>query len=109
MVKQTAQLYDSGKFTLGQIGMCKFYVTSTARQALSTLRSLQGGNGLISDFGVARAFADIEGVHSFEGTAEVNALIAGRELTGISTFAPPVKRQSDNQQQKQRQPSRAKL
>jgi acyl-CoA oxidase len=33
-----------------------------------------------------KALADMEAIHTYEGTYEVNTLLAGRELTGIAAF-----------------------
>ena len=35
---------------------------------------------------VMRALADMEAVYTYEGTYEINALVAGRELTGLAAF-----------------------
>ena len=35
---------------------------------------------------VMRALTDMEAVYTYEGTYEVNALVAGRELTGLAAF-----------------------
>ena len=51
-------------------------------------REVLGGNGILSDFSVAKAFCDIEAFYSYEGTYDVNALVAGRGLTGISAIKP---------------------
>lgn len=45
-----------------------------------------GGNGIVSDYHVMRAFCDMEGIYTYEGTYDVNALVCGRELTGFSAF-----------------------
>ncbi|MEO1075244.1 MAG: hypothetical protein AAFX41_04660 [Bacteroidota bacterium] len=34
----------------------------------------------------ARLFADAEAVYSYEGTHEMNTLIVGRAITGLSAF-----------------------
>jgi glutaryl-CoA dehydrogenase len=31
--------------------------------------------------------ADIEAIHTYEGTATMQALIVGRDITGVSAFA----------------------
>jgi len=51
-----------------------------------------GGNGIISDNYAMKALADAEVVFTFEGTYEVNTLVAGRELTGISSFKSSIKK-----------------
>ena len=50
-------------------------------------RDLLGGNGILLENRVARHFADIEALHTYEGTETVQALIIGREITGVSAFA----------------------
>jgi glutaryl-CoA dehydrogenase len=32
--------------------------------------------------------ADIEAIHTFEGTATMQNLIVGRDITGLSAFSP---------------------
>jgi len=50
-------------------------------------RELCGGNGIILENRVMKAMMDMEVIHTYEGTYEVNMLVAGRELTGgISAF-----------------------
>eukprot|EP01133_Synstelium_polycarpum_P003491 gene3491-3987_t len=56
------------------------------REVVSLARELVGGNGIVTSFGVARAFVDMEAVHTFEGTYDINVLIAAREITGLSSF-----------------------
>jgi glutaryl-CoA dehydrogenase len=36
---------------------------------------------------VARHWADIEAVHTFEGTETIQTLIVGRDVTGIGAFS----------------------
>jgi len=33
-----------------------------------------------------RALADMEGVYTYEGSYEINSLVAGRQLTGLAAF-----------------------
>jgi alkylation response protein AidB-like acyl-CoA dehydrogenase len=50
-------------------------------------REVCGGNGIILDNHVMKCMMDIESLHTFEGTYEINSLISGRELTGgIAAF-----------------------
>jgi len=49
-------------------------------------RSILGGNGIVTDYGMAKIFADAEAVYSYEGTYEINALVTGRAITGISAI-----------------------
>ncbi|GAM17528.1 hypothetical protein SAMD00019534_007030 [Acytostelium subglobosum LB1] len=86
MTMRVSQLYDKSQLTYGQVGLLKAHNTSRGREVVSMARELVGGNGIVTDYGVARSFVDMEAVHTFEGTYEINALIAGREITGHSAF-----------------------
>jgi len=41
---------------------------------------------MITDFHVGRAFTDMEAVHTFEGSYDINTLIAAREITGLNAL-----------------------
>ena len=45
-----------------------------------------GGNGILLDHDVGRFVADAEAIYSYEGTREINALVVGRAITGLSAF-----------------------
>ena len=67
--------------------MGKYTATRTARSIAANARDLLGGNGILLKHRVARHFADIEGLHTYEGTETIQALLIGRSFTGISAFA----------------------
>ncbi|MCE0768227.1 hypothetical protein LWC35_35835 [Pseudonocardia kujensis] len=67
-------------------GLAKLHNTSKARAVLAEAPDLLGGIGILLDFHVMRHMADVEAVHTFEGTETMQALIVGRDLTGISAF-----------------------
>ena len=56
--------------------------TRMAREVVQLAREICGGNGIILDYHVMKQLMDIEAIHTYEGTYEVNALVSGRELTG---------------------------
>jgi glutaryl-CoA dehydrogenase len=45
-------------------------------------RDMCGGNGILLENHVIKQMMDIEAVHTYEGTYEVNMLVSGREITG---------------------------
>ena len=45
-----------------------------------------GGNGISTDYEMAKIFADAEAIYSYEGSYEINALLVGRAVTGIAAF-----------------------
>ncbi|KAL6604052.1 hypothetical protein ACP70R_044413 [Stipagrostis hirtigluma subsp. patula] len=82
------KLHDAGKITVGQASLGKAWITKQARETVALGRELLGGNGIVTDFHVAKAFCDMESVYSYEGSYDVNALIVAREITGISSIRP---------------------
>ena len=68
-------------------GLAKMNNTRRARQVISQARDLLGGNGILLENHVIRHMADIEAIHTFEGTETIQTLIVGRDITGVSAFA----------------------
>ena len=87
MAMQMTRLDEAGHLTPAQASLAKFTCTRTARSIASNARDLLGGNGILLANRVARHMADIEALHTYEGTETVQALIIGRSITGISAFA----------------------
>lgn len=88
MAWKLTKLYEQGKMTHEQASLVKAWTTQNGRQVMALGRELLGGNGIVTDFLVAKAWADCEAYYSYEGTYEVNALVAGRGLTGIPAIKP---------------------
>ena len=68
-------------------GLAKLNNTSKARMICADARDMLGGNGILLDHHVIRHMADIEAIHTYEGTAAMQTLIVGRDITGASAFA----------------------
>lgn len=86
VVCRGVELNIAGKNTIGKLGMMKAWVTLRIREVAALGRELLGGNGIITDNYVMKAFCDMEAVYTYEGSYEVNSLVAGRELTGYAAF-----------------------
>lgn len=82
-----AQLQDQGRLTGPMASLAKMHHARKARQVCLDARDILGGNGLLLSHHVARHLTDMEVVHTYEGTDSIQALIVGRDLTGISAFA----------------------
>jgi glutaryl-CoA dehydrogenase len=67
-------------------GLAKMNNTTRARQVIAEARDLLGGNGILLENHVIRHMADIEAIHTFEGTETIQTLIVGRDITGVSAF-----------------------
>ena len=50
-------------------------------------RDLLGGNGILLEHHVVRHWADIEAIHTFEGTETMQTLIVDPDIAGIDAFA----------------------
>lgn len=83
---RVSNLIDDGKATMGQIAMTKAWVTERAREVARLGREVFGGNGITHENYVMKALADMEAIYTYEGTYDINTLVAGRELTGLSAF-----------------------
>ena len=80
------RLIEEGKLTDTIAAIAKMNNTRKARQVISEARDLLGGNGILLDFHVIRHMADIEAIHTYEGTETIQTLIVGRDITGASAF-----------------------
>jgi glutaryl-CoA dehydrogenase len=56
------------------------------RETVAMGRSLLGGNGIVTDYRMAKIFADAEAIYTYEGSYEINTLIVGRAVTGVSAI-----------------------
>jgi glutaryl-CoA dehydrogenase len=84
---QLARLADAGRVSDTIAGLAKFNNTRKARRVIADARDLLGGNGILLSNHVIRHMSDIEVLHTFEGTETMQALIVGRDITGIGAFA----------------------
>ena len=81
-----ARLMERGRLTDTMASLAKMNHTRKARQVCAEARDLLGGNGILLDFHVVRHMADMEAVHTYEGTETIQALIVGKHVTGQSAF-----------------------
>ena len=86
MMVRLSQLEDAGEAKDEQSALAKAFTTARMRESVAIGRSLLGGNGIVTDFEMAKIFADAEAIYSYEGTHEINTLVTGRAITGISAI-----------------------
>ncbi|HEY8702832.1 MAG TPA: acyl-CoA dehydrogenase family protein [Arthrobacter sp.] len=86
MMVRLSQLEDAGQAQDEQSALAKAFTTARMRESVAIGRSLLGGNGIVTDYEMAKIFADAEAIYSYEGTHEVNTLVTGRAITGISAI-----------------------
>ena len=85
------RLKDEGLLDPPTVSMFKMNNVAKARRTAALAREVLGGNGVLLDYRVMEHMADIEGVYTYEGTNDVNALIVGQAITGHRAFSarPP--------------------
>jgi len=84
---QIGRLAEDGQLTATVAGLAKMHNTRKARLLAAEARDMLGGNGILLDNHVIRHMADLEAIHTFEGTETMQTLIVGRDITGIGAFA----------------------
>ena len=86
MMVRLAQLEDAGVAKDEQSALAKAFTTARMRESVALGRGILGGNGIVTDYEMAKIFADAEAIYSYEGTHEINTLVTGRAITGISAI-----------------------
>jgi glutaryl-CoA dehydrogenase len=84
---QIGRLAERGQLTDTIAGLAKLNNTRKARQVCAEARDMLGGNGILLENHVIRHMADIEAIHTYEGTETMQTLIVGRDITGVGAFA----------------------
>jgi glutaryl-CoA dehydrogenase len=83
---QLALLQEAGTAHDEHSALAKAYCTMRMRESVGWARELLGGNGILLEHNVGRFVADAEAIYSYEGTREMNTLIVGKAITGLSAF-----------------------
>jgi len=81
-----AQLQAAGTAADEHSALAKAFCTVRMRETVGYARELLGGNGILLEQQVGRFVADAEAIYSYEGTREINTLVVGRAITGLSAF-----------------------
>jgi len=83
---RVSQLQDAGLVRDEHASLAKAVTTVRMRETVGWAREVLGGNGILLEHHVGRFVADAEAIYSYEGTREVNTMIVGRAITGLSAF-----------------------
>jgi glutaryl-CoA dehydrogenase len=86
MMLRLGQLQSEGHMKDEHASLAKAYTTVKCRETVGYARELLGGNGILLDNHIGRFVADAEAIYSYEGTREMNTLIVGKAITGLSAF-----------------------
>jgi glutaryl-CoA dehydrogenase len=83
---QVAQLKDQGEAIPEMISMIKRNSCQKSLDIARKSRDILGGNGISEEYNVFRHLTNLETVNTYEGTADIHALILGKYFTGYSSF-----------------------
>src|SRR5271155_5281732 len=86
MMLRLAQLQEQGTMEDEHASLAKAFTTVKCRETVGYARELLGGNGILLENHIGRFVADAEAIYSYEGTREMNTLIVGKAITGLSAF-----------------------
>ena len=87
MCWRLSRLADGRRMTAAMASLAKMNHAAKARAIVADARDILGGDGILLGNHVARHHADMEAIFTFEGTDSVQALIVGREITGLSAIS----------------------
>jgi glutaryl-CoA dehydrogenase len=80
------RMKDAGELRPEHVSMGKLGNVNAALDVARTARQVLGANGITLEYPVIRHMNNLESVVTYEGTADVHALVIGGALTGISAF-----------------------
>lgn len=80
------RLKDAGRLHPAQVSMGKLGNVNAALEVARTARQVLGANGITLEYPVIRHMNNLESVVTYEGTADIHALVIGGALTGIQAF-----------------------
>jgi alkylation response protein AidB-like acyl-CoA dehydrogenase len=89
MLRRAARALDAGRAGRLECSTAKLYCTRAAHEVANLALQVHGGIGYSEDLPIERIFRDTRGAIIPEGTSEIQTLIIGRELLGLSALEPP--------------------
>ena len=86
MALHIGRMKDSGLLRPEHVSMGKLGNVNDALDVARSARQVLGANGISLEYPVIRHMVNLESVVTYEGTADVHALVVGGALTGIQAF-----------------------
>ena len=83
---RVGRMMETGPVSPEAISLVKRNGCLKALEIARMARDMHGGNGIQEDYQVMRHMVNLETVNTYEGTADVHALILGRAQTGLQAF-----------------------
>ena len=89
MCDRMAEMAEADTLTAAQASLVKMTTSRKALAMCREARDMLGGNGMLLERHIGRHLTDMEVISTYEGTDSMQALIVGREITGVSAFTRP--------------------
>ncbi len=86
LCRRAARAVDRGLPGRMECSIAKLYAAQAAHEVADYALQVHGGMGYSEDYPIERIFRDTRGAIIPEGTTEIQTLIIGRELLGLSAF-----------------------
>ena len=83
---QLGRLKDAGELHPEQVSLGKLGNVNAALDVARAARQVLGANGITLEYPVIRHMNNLESVVTYEGTADIHALVVAGALTGIDAF-----------------------
>jgi glutaryl-CoA dehydrogenase len=80
------RMKDEGRLRPEHVSMGKLGNVDAALDVARTARQVLGANGVTLEYPVIRHMNNLESVVTYEGTADIHALVVGAALTGVQAF-----------------------
>jgi glutaryl-CoA dehydrogenase len=80
------RMKDEGRLRPEHVSMGKLANVNAALEVARTARQVLGANGITLEYPVIRHMNNLESVVTYEGTADIHALVIGGALTGVQAF-----------------------
>lgn len=86
MVWRVADLIERGQPFGTESSMAKYYASEVAVRVANSALQIFGGYGYIDEFPAEKYVRDARVMTLYEGTSQIQQLLIGRALTGVSAF-----------------------
>ena len=86
ILMQLGKLKDKGEEKYFQVSLAKMNNVEKALEISRLARDILGASGIVVENNVIRHVCNLEAVNTYEGTFDIQSLILGRLVTGISAF-----------------------
>merc|ERR1712113_91915 len=83
---QATRMKEAGHLHSNVVSMMKRNSCTKALDIARQCRDMLGVNGIVDEYKIIRHVCNLESVNTYEGTADIHALVLGRSMTGLQAF-----------------------